>query len=593
MTIQLPNINFFTGPLAYASYEPIPPFLNGGYLYTSNGFLPEYIRPSDLVYRSWIGASDNGMSVPFSFNQNPITIPNPPAGYIISISNSGALIIQGTGSVGNIIPPGPQILLPTDITYEVQPKVRLTKNTKINTGPINTTLFSNAGAQNNGVRDTHVSDAFDGVAAWTWTDNSMVQDKTNNTLNAMVAIGHVRNGKLKVSKPIQLSDLPPGVGAWDTAVAINRTNKNNIVVSYGVIDYNVGGSTTYRAVSFDGGKTWPENGPTNIQPSGMKPGFGDYRGVASDKYGNIWLLATNDKDNSGKTINQPYLAVSTDGGISFQLVYTLPLMSTTKNYDFPQYCFGGDGQGNYGLHFTADTFDKSETDPSPTVGFIPINGPGSFGSPQTPIFLSSFHNNNVIPSITASADGRVWFLGIPEATGTGIGPTVTIFKSPGPLDQNYAGPWDFCYANLLNINYSATISDSQPIRGFIYNSPQSNVYDDKRKALYQIVATQSPDFSQNMKLQFAISRDNGQTWSNPINIASTDFANRGFQSMALDTVKGDLYFGWYDGRNDPTYQSLEYYGAVIPAKQLDKYVEKIPLSNPIYFLPSAGTPIAQ
>ena len=34
----------------------------------------------------------------------------------------------------------------------------------------------------------------------------------------------------------QLSDFAPGLQSWDTAVAINRTNKNNIVVSYGVID---------------------------------------------------------------------------------------------------------------------------------------------------------------------------------------------------------------------------------------------------------------------------------------------------------------------------------------------------------------------
>ena len=65
---------------------------------------------------------------------------------------------------------------------------------------------------------------------------------------------------------------------------------------------------------------------------------------------------------------------------------------------------------------------------------------------------------------------------------------------------------------------------------------------------------QFPDYSQNMRIYFVISRDNGQTWSDPIDIATTDFANRGFQSMALDPVTGNLVFGWYDGRNDPTYQ---------------------------------------
>ena len=57
--------------------------------------------------------------------------------------------------------------------------------------------------------------------------------------------------------------------------------------------------------------------------------------------------------------------------------------------------------------------------------------------------------------------------------------------------------------------------------------------------------------------------------------------------MALDAVTGDLTFFWYDGRNDPTEQSVEYYGAVIPSKQLDRMVKSIPISNPTYLTGSA------
>ena len=42
--------------------------------------------------------------------------------------------------------------------------------------------------------------------------------------------------------------------------------------------------------------------------------------------------------------------------------------------------------------------------------------------------------------------------------------------------------------------------------------------------------------------------------------------------MALDPKTGDLIFGWYDGRNDPTYKSVQYFGARISAKELDKMV---------------------
>ena len=105
--------------------------------------------------------------------------------------------------------------------------------------------------------------------------------------------------------------------------------------------------------------------------------------------------------------------------------------------------------------------------------------------------------------------------------------------------------------------------------------------------MYAIFAGQYPDNSQNARLYFIISRDNGQTWSDPIDIATTDFANRGFQSMAFDPVTGNLVFGWYDGRNDPTFQSIQYFGAILPATQLDALVNRIPLSNPLYVVPPA------
>lgn len=597
VTVQLPEINFVTGPSAHAPFE-IPPPIAGGYLYTSDGFLPKNLRPVEVVYRSTLAASNNGLSLPFSFAQNPSTFPVPPVGYIVSITNAGALVVQGAGTFGNIIPAGPQILLPTEMTYILQKREKLKKNIKLSTGPTNTTQFTgpDTGAKGTGVRDTHFNDAFDGVVAWAWTDNSMVDDKTNNTLNVMVVTGQNKNGKLKLRKPFQLTDLPPGVFAWDTAVAINRTNKKNIVVSYSV---NNAPSTPYRAVSFDGGKTWPHNGLMNVQPSGPNAG-GDNRGVSCDKFGNFWYSATNLEDNTNTEINQPYFAVSTDGGVTFSLAFTLPPPAAGFFYDFPQFCFGGNGQGSYSLQYTVDYINTITGDLVPVVGHIPIFGLGAYGPASTPIELTTFLNNNLTPSITASEDGRVWYMGAPAGQGPGelpnpgtvISTIRTVFKSPGPIDQNYAGPWDFAYLNLLNEFFLFTGNEkSQPVFGYIHNSPQSNLYDDKRQALYGIIAANFPDFSQDMRLYFRISRDNGQTWSKALDISNTIFANRGFQSMALDPVRGDLYFGWYDGRNDPNFESLEYFATMIPARKLDKLVKKIPLSNPLYELPPAGVPL--
>lgn len=699
VTIQVPLINFETGPVAGNPSEPVPPVVPGGYLFTVSGFLPEKLRPNDLVPRSIVAASNNGLSPVFSFTQDPDTLTNPPAGYIVQVTNAGALQVQCAGTFGNIIPPGPQILLPCEITYIVKPKEKLAKNIIVSSGTANTTQFTD-GPAFDGIRDLHANDAFDGVAAWAWTDNSTVADKTNGTMNAWVAVGkNGKDGKLKVGRPVQLTNLPPGVLAWDTSVAINRQDSNNIVVSYGVIDYTNPDipAPPCRAVSFDGGKTWPAvydytaftgtisgntltvsevffgtvsegqviftytatppdpgvapgtiiTAQTSGTPGGVgtytvsgspqttgpnyiiaspqlngqltintpySTGFGDARGVESDKFGNIWYATTNFFDPFGddQVCNQGLIAASSDGGVTFQLVFTTPLPDLTTfplgtfYTDYPQICFGGDGLGNYGLWLQTTFFHISVGDGWPSVGFIPIYGPGSWATSSPPIEytqLEGLINSIGEMDLTASSDGRVWFQGIiaPSIENSDvqcpfnyIQPGLTLFKSAGPIDENYAGPWDYIMLNSVAFNTLAPGDSgviSQPSLGY-FTAPQEILYDEGRRALYAIRAVQVPDYSQNMRIFFIISRDNGQTWSNPIDISSTNFANRGFPSMALDEVTRNLVFGWYDGRNDPTFQSVQYFGAIIPAKKLDNLVNSIPLSNPLYTLPSAaGLPI--
>jgi hypothetical protein len=497
----------------------------------------------------------------------------------------------------------------------------------LSTGATTTTQFSFGPVANDALRDFHINDAYKRRVAWAWNDNSMVTDKTNNVLNLMVITGKIKkDGTLKLRKPVQLTNVqPPFTSNFDTAVAINRKNPKNIIVSYTLLNYNnlsspVGATiNTCRAISFDGGKTWPSpfdgitsqpyNGLTNIQPSGYATISADTTGVKSDKYGNIWYCANSVFDNVGNVIYQAYFIVSTDEGVTYEPVYTIPLPTQfpvgTSLADFPQYCFGGDGQGNYGLWFQTTFYNLLTGDAWPTVGFIPIFGPGQWGTlTSTPpiqyVRLAGLVNSFGEANLTASSDGRVWFQGVmPVSLGDNdstvcpfnyVQPILTLFKSPGAIDENYAGAWDYATSNFVQDN---TISPtplaviSQPIGGFI-SGPQCILYDEKRQAIYALQAVRTPDNSQNMRIFFIISRDNTQTWSNSIDISTTIFGNRGFPSMALDEETGDLVFGWYDGRNDPTYKFVEYFGAIIKAKKLDKWVNNIPLSNPTYIVPSSA-----
>lgn len=681
VTLQLPVINFQTGPVS--SNDVFTALVAGGYLYTLDGFLPKKLRPNDLVYRSYLVPSNNGMSEAFSFAQPPSTLPTPPIGYILSVTNAGALVIQCAGKLGNIIPAGPQILMPTDITYLVKPKIRLGSNYVVDPGFTNVTQFSNSYVASNALRDHHTNDAFDGVVAWTWVSNANIPDKTISILNAFVAVGYIeKDGTLTIGEPIQLCSLPPNVFVFDTAVTINRTDKNNIIASYSAVNIDNNyefGDAACRAVSFDGGKTWPEiyvytaffgsisgttltvtsvvNGivavgqviytyfsPIGIVPgtqiigfgtgtggvgtyivniaqeipvdtpivsspqlNGLVPlqtstsfGSGDNRGVLSDKFGNIWYCTTNFFTSTGLEINQALFAASFDKGITYTLIYSVPLdtIPSTTVDDYPQFCFGGDGKGGYGLYFCITPISLINDDSYTQFGFIPINGFGLNNIDASNVVLTSLQsftiNSMIEADVTASSDGRVWLQGYVNSFNaySYINPQVVAFKSPGqPINANWTGPWQYLTMNNFPYYYSPPLPsglDSQP-SDLGYSAgvpPQSIIYDDKRQALYAISQGQFPDTSQNMRIYFVISRNNGETWSEPIDIETTDRGNRGFQTMALDTVTGSLVFGFYDGRSDPTFKSLQYFGAIIPAKTLDKLVNKIPLSNPLYTVPS-------
>ena len=639
VTLQIPSIGFVTGPFANQAYETVnpvselidevpgiflPPPQNGGYLYTKGGFLPEELRPNEVMPRSYFGASNNGQNIPFNYlpefpakgmlpTVNGVSFTPPLTGYMIRLTNAGGLVVEGTGTLGNIIPPGTQQLLATDITYITKPQLPRPNNTQISKGAINVTQYTLPPADNGNVdyvRDHHVNDAWDNVVAYAWADNSNIPNAAANPgeMHLAYAIGTVKNGELKM-RPAQFLPTPNNMFVWDTAIAINRSNKNNIVISYLLIDPNSPGdglpfSTICAAVSYDGGKTFPINGPTNVQPTGfVAPGIpggaGDVPGVRADKFGNFWYMASNFFDDEGALTNVPFIMASSDQGQTWELIFTFPYDDNNPIalYDYPAFCFGGgDGLGNYGVQIVTDLFPQFALGGSagfPARAFVPITGLGSFGEP-TSAFLPQFQNNIFTASITASEDGRVWTYGAPAGLAPASYPfpggftnNRLVFKSPGAIDLNYAGPWGVIRYNTLATSIDFPVWEAAPIFGF-FQSVQTNIYDDERQALYVILNATFPELSNDSEIYFLISRDNGLTWSNPLRLNSTNKNNRGFPSMALDRKTGNLLIGWYDCRDFCDGLSFNYWGTVLTADKLDKLVCKIPLSYPIFSVPAVG-----
>jgi hypothetical protein len=620
VTVHLPTINFQIGQCAAIDADCTPPSV--GYVVTATGFLPKDFRPSSLVPVAIVAASDNGLPQTSSFADTP-TPPQP--GFIVQITNTGSVQILAAGSNQNAIDVGPQIVAPCSITYLAGKREVICENFQLSNGFIDVNQFTGATPHGtpagDNIRDSHINDVYNGKVVWAYTANNNVS-YTANLLNVFVVVGEVDSrGHVKYGDPIQINDFPVNTIAWDTSVAINRTDSNNIVVTYELIPYDF--SNTYfdgniigpdvrtcRAVSFDGGKTWggvfdgsnslPYNGPLNYQAPGGE-GTGDYPGVGADQYGNFWIGSTANADALGNSVNQPYLLISSDQGVTWQLAFNSPPVANPQppagpggtdgdSYDYPHLCFGGNGT-SYGVWYYSDYIVSEDIlgDLYPCVTFIPITGLGTYGTPTT-TFLNSFPNSIGTPTIAASMDGRFWAFGDSNYTSDLYDISlVTLFKTPGPLNQNYAGPWLNGFANGLNFLGIYPYA-SVPFYGYLFPTVQGLIYDENREALYALFSARAPELSQNMRLYFSISRNNGQTWSEPYDISSTAFANRGFISMALDNKTGSILLGWYDGRKDKTLQRLQYWGGIIKSKVLNCLVEKIPLSDPLIFTGPQGSP---
>jgi hypothetical protein len=95
-------------------------------------------------------------------------------------------------------------------------------------------------------------------------------------------------------------------------------------------------------------------------------------------------------------------------------------------------------------------------------------------------------------------------------------------------------------------------------------------YDDERQLLLVILNERPDIFTQDYYLFMVASKDYGATWSPRIPVASSHVANRGFSSMARDPATGGIAIQFYDGRNDPNFQSQQLMGAFISPALLDQ-----------------------
>lgn len=563
--LQLPQLNFETYQIFSPDNQSPGNSVTGGLVNTMKHPLPEKFRPRQNQ-TFLLSINDQYLQSYDLLAPTPTTLP----GLNLTIDTYGHLTISAPTIFQSIIPVGSHTLNAQSIEYLIDSENHLIdiKNFIIQKHQTDFSKFTGK-ALNDGIRDSHVNDSHLSTLAWAWTDNSEQTDKTNNVMDAYVAIAHINDKHdLKISKPIRLTNLSTGFMAWDTAIAINRINPKNIVASYGILDHNSDNtqSTLNVSVSNDGGKTWSQS--INIDPNVTY--FGDARGVIADKYGNFWFSSTS-RSTDNSVINLSFYA-SRDGGLTWALIFQTNDSSVNLGqYDYPQVALGNNGLNQYGLWFLSD-FYNADNNNLARLGFIPTNGLGNYGTP-TYIILDNLLNQVSLCDLDIGHDGTVYMVGNPtiNSYSTIYGANTLIKKAPGPLDKSLISqPY-----TILNTSQNTLPTNSYPIYNYTYfiTTIKNTIYDNHRKALYVVFSEQPNGQSQDMYLYMLISLDKGHTWSPKIQLSSSHKNNRGFSSVSLNN--GALSFGWYDSRNSKNSISEQYYGTMITKKQLDKLIKEL------------------
>jgi hypothetical protein len=257
--------------------------------------------------------------------------------------------------------------------------------------------------------------------------------------------------------------------------------------------------------------------------------------------------------------------------------------------------------GSIGLPATIIAGDTINADPAFTgcqcfdsAGFLTVGSPVNV--PGTPsILYNQVGTTPTTATVISALDGRIWTIGGIDFYGA---PFACKFKSPTTNSQytdivsaNWSGPWLIGdnYYNYPNEDGSGQIAF--PTFGF-FNDDVTAIFDEVRQTIYAAYAVNPLPGQQDMTIYLIWSRNNGLSWSDPIIVSSSNIGNRGIVSLAQDQISGNLILSWYDGRNtspsSPTaYQTIQSFGAIILASQLDQLNSLIPLSNPTFQSPSA------
>jgi hypothetical protein len=328
----------------------------------------------------------------------------------------------------------------------------------------------------------------------------------------------------------------------EEAIAVNPTNPNNIVIVTNV-GHREAGLTAgmLAAVSFDGGATWSR------RLIGNNDTLGDAccdPSLSFDRYGNLFLTYLFETENTLP------VALSTDGGLSFNLIANIPAPpkgTPTKG--------SGDNRGLF----------RFVDQPTITTGagevWVVVNAGGPIyatGAPVTGIGqVGDFFVGEVVPGtnnctygdVAIGPAGQVMQVCTLTESGQGGG---KLFVNVDPDGLGPAGFSDRTFVAATHVGGFDFIP-AQPDRSV--DAEPGLAWDrtggPHNGRVYLVFTREQQNESDNMDIYLAYSDDNGATWSTPQRLNDDATANSQFlPKIALDPTSGKIAVVWYDARND-------------------------------------------
>src|SRR6266536_5205918 len=325
----------------------------------------------------------------------------------------------------------------------------------------------------------------------------------------------------------------------EEAIAVNPTNPNNIVIFTNIAE---GVNGMFLAVSFDGGTTWTRR----IVGEG-DPVFGDSccdPSAAFDQYGNLFLSWLYNVDQVVP------IALSTDGGLTFQLIATISapdsLLKTKASRDERGlFRFVDQETVTTGANSVWVVFNAGG--PIFATG-APVTGLGQVG----PFFAGEVvpgTNNCTYGDVAIGPEGQIMQACNLTETGQGGG---KVFVNVDPDGLGPAGFGDRVFVTQTHVGGFDFIP-AQPDRSV--DAEVGLAWDrtggPHAGRVYMVNTAEHPNESDNTDIYVRHSDDGGATWSAAVRVNDDQTANSQFlPKISLDPATGDIAVVWYDSRND-------------------------------------------